>query len=485
MSNKPNFLLIMADELTAFTLGCYSHPFVNTPAIDSLAREGVLFERAYCNSPICAPSRHSFMSGRYTWRTNSWHNGSVPPTNLPSIASYLSDHGYYTATMGKMHFVGPDQHWGFQHRPYGDFLGEGHQPDPISKAPRLPLLPVGPAEIPEHEMQESIVNRLGIEFLRKYNRSEPFCLLLSYNRPHHPLRPPQRFWDRYFPDHADMPDWGKNFPDRFHPYMEHQRKWYGFDKLTENDFRAARAGYYACVSFVDDKINEILATIDELELREDTIIVFWSDHGEMNGEQGRVWKSNFFEPTVRVPFIVSYPKSLARGRQIPDLVELTDLFPTLADLANLPVPEGLDGKSLVSLMTGDATPDRKEYVLCDHVSHSVPAPQRMIRTDEWKFILYLDADPSLYNLKEDPQEFYDRAKDYGTQGIRKELEGLLREDWDEDLVRANFVYSPSGEQAQGRPLTGTPNQFLMPDGQYVNAETFYGNVDWSEAAGKV
>ena len=485
MPSKPNILLLMTDEHTAGTLGCYGHPFVQTPAMDSLARDGVLFERAYCNSPICATSRHSFLSGRYTWRTNSWHNGSLPPTHLPSIASHLREHGYYTATMGKMHFVGPDQHWGFQHRPYGDFLGEGHQPDPISHAPRLPLLPVGPAEIPEAEMQESIVNRLGIEFLRNYNRNEPFCLMLSYNRPHHPLRPPQRFWEQYFPDHADMPDWGPNFPGRFHPYMEHQRKWYGFDKLSEQDFRAARAGYYACISFVDDKIAEVLRTVDELGLRDDTIIIYWSDHGEMNGEQGRVWKSNFFEPSVRVPFIVSYPKQFPRGKRVSELVELIDLFPTVADLVGTPLPEGLDGKSLSPLMTGDMAAHSKEFVFCDHVSHSVPAPQRMIRTDEWKFILYLDAQPSLYNLKEDPQEFHDRGGDPGTQSIRRDLEGLLRADWDEALVRENFVYSPSGEQAQGRPLYGTPNQYLTEGGQYVNAETFYGDVNWMDAAGKI
>ena len=160
MTNRPNILLLLADEHTAATVGSYGHPFVQTPAMDSLAREGILFEHAYCNSPIYAPSRHSFLSGRYTWRTDSWHNGSQPPTQLPSIASHLPDNGYNTATIGKMHLVGPDQNWGFKYRPYGDFLGEGHQPDPIRNAPQLPLLPVGPAEIPEAEMQETIDNRL-------------------------------------------------------------------------------------------------------------------------------------------------------------------------------------------------------------------------------------------------------------------------------------------------------------------------------------
>ncbi len=485
MTAKPNILLILTDEHSASALGCYGHPFLRTPAIDSLARDGVLFERAYCNSPISAPSRHSFLSGRYTWRTDSWHNGSLPPTHLPSIASHLRDHGYYTAAMGKMHFVGPDQHWGFEHRPYGDFLGEGHQPDPIGLAPRLPLLPVGPAEIPEAEMQKSIVNRLGIEFLRSYDRSEPFCLLLSYNRPHHPLRPPQRYWNSYFPDHADIPDWGPNFPDRLHPYMEHQRKWYGFDKLDERDFRAARAAYYACVSFVDDKIADVIHTVDELGLRDDTVIIYWSDHGEMNGEQGRVWKSNFFEPSMRVPLVFSCPKLLPHGKRVSELVELVDLFPTIAELAGTPVPADPDGRSLVPLMMSGDTSGRKGYVLADHCSHSVPAPQRMIRTDEWKYILYLDARPSLYNLVEDPNEFYDRGNDPGTQSIRGELEEMLYLDWDEARVRGNFVYSPSPEQAQGRPLFGTPNQYLDTEGQYTNAETFYGDVDWSKAAGKV
>ncbi len=479
MAERPNIVVLLSDEHSPLTLGCYGSQVVQTPNLDALAARGVLFEQAYCQAPVCVPSRLSFLSGLYPWRIGAWSNVSPVPAARTSIAGYLQQHGYFTATVGKMHFVGPEQHWGFAYRPYGDFAGCSHQPDPIGLAPRLTILPAGPSEIPEEEQQESIVNRLGIEFLRSDDRKEPFCLWLSYNRPHFPLRVPRRYWERYWPDGVDLPDLGPNFPERLHPWMQFHRRYTGVEGWTEAQWREARAGYYAAVSFIDDKVGEVLHVLDELGLRENTIVVYFSDHGEMNGEHGMARKMTFYEPSARVPLIISYPRVLPQGIRVSEVVELVDLYPTLAELAGLPAPEGLDGRSLVPLVTTGSAAGRKGFAISEHYSHGVPGPMRMVRLGDWKYILYLDAKPSLFNVKEDPREFVDRIDDPGAQRIARECDRLLRDDWDEALVRANFIPSPTPESNLNRRPNRPPNQYLTPEGELIDAETFYGDVDWT------
>ncbi len=154
MTERPNILILLADEHSPHTVGCYGNSGITTPAIDSLAARGVLFADAYCNYPLCVPSRYSFLSGLYPWRIGAWNNTSEVPAATPSLVGYLSEHGYRTAAIGKMHFVGPEQFWGFDYRPYGDFLGLSHQPDPIRTAPDLTFVPdAGPAEIPDARNQ--------------------------------------------------------------------------------------------------------------------------------------------------------------------------------------------------------------------------------------------------------------------------------------------------------------------------------------------
>ena len=483
MVRKPNVLVLLADEHSPLALGCYGSDIVKTPNLDALATRGVSFRQAYCQAPMCVPSRLSFLTGQYSWRIGAWSNASPVPTEYTSLPEHLRRDGYYTAAIGKMHFLGDEQLWGFQHRPYGDFLGDSHQPDPLSAAPRHTLLPAGPAKIAEDDMQETIVNRLAIEILRTYDRPEPFCLWLSYNRPHFPVRPPQRYWDMYYPDHADLPDLGPNFPDRLHPWMQHHRRFYRTDIWTEAQVRQVRAGYYSCVTFVDDKLGEVLRTLDELGLRENTIVLYFTDHGDMNGEHGMWRKGNFYDPSARVPLIISYPTALPQGEHVDEVVELADVFPTVAEMVGAPAAEGLDGRSLVPLMTRGSIEGRKGYAISESYTHGVPGPMRMLRLGDWKFNLYLDAKPSLFNLQEDPGELYDRVDDPGVaQRVAREYELLLRDDWDERLARANFHYAATPAQNQNRRPSHPPNQYLTPSGELVDAETFYGEVDWSGGA---
>lgn len=477
MPDRPNILVFVSDEHSPMSLGCYGHPFVQTPNLDRLANTSVIFDAAYCNSPLCVPSRLSFLTGLYPWRIGAWDLLSHPPKNRTTIASHLSQNGYYTATMGKWHFLGDDQMQGFDYRPYGDFLGASHQPDPIEKAPHLTLHPAGPAEVPEAAMQETIVNRLATQFLQEYDRDELFLLWVSYNRPHFPLRPPARYWDRYYPDYADLPELGPDFPDRLHPWMQGLREFYKLPDWTEDEKRQARAAYYVCVTFIDDKIGEVLTALEEYGHSEDTVVLYFSDHGEMNGEHDMWCKSNFYEQSVRVPLIMSYPGELPQDLRVSNVVELVDLYPTLAELAGAPVLDGLDGSSLLPLMRSGSDAGRKGYAISEYYGHGVPNPMRMIRMDDWKYILYLDAKQSLFNLTDDPDEYHDLIDEPGEpQRIAAKCDRLLREDWDEPLARANFQRVDERMGVQSPRKLHAPNQFMTEDGQYIDAETLYPGV---------
>ena len=475
---RPNVLLLLADEHSPRVLGAYGPAPADTPALDSLAAEGTLFERTYCNAPMCVPSRLSFLSGRYSWKIGAWSNVSEPP-DVPSIPGLLSAAGYATSAVGKLHLVGDDHYWGFETRPYGDILGWSHQPDPIATAPSLRVFPAGPAEIPEELAQETIVTDVGVrELERLRDGGRPFFLCLSYNRPHFPLRPPQRLWERYYPDRADLPSLPPGHPDELHPYMQHHRRFYGVDKVSDEDTRRARAAYYASVALIDEHVGTVLAAVDRLGLRESTVVVYMSDHGEMYGEHGLWRKSTFYEEAVTVPLIVRHPDAPLRGLRVRGPVELVDLLPTVLDCAGVPPPEGVDGRSLLPLVLGGPASGNTRAI-SEYYSHSVPGPMRMLRREQWKYCWYADERPSLFDLAEDPGELHDLAADgAAARRVAAELDAELRDDWDEDLVRRNFVYAATPKQSAAHLVTRSPNQFVDPDGTIRDAEDFYPGVDW-------
>lgn len=474
---RPNVLVLLSDEHSAREVGCYGSRMTDTPSIDRLARNGVLFENAYCNAPLCVPSRLSFLSGKLSSRIGAWSNACRPNPDVLSLPRLLGNEGYYTEAIGKMHFVG-DTHWGFQSRSYGDLFGTSHQPDPIRTAPKIQLLPAGPAELDEEQMQETIVTDLGIRFLSNYQDTRPFCLFLSYNRPHFPLRPPKRLWDKYYPDSGDLPNFNDSQIAELHPWMEHHRRYFGVQKMTEEEIRACRAGYRACVEFIDEQIGRVLDALDRSEFLDNTIVIYMSDHGEMLGEHGLWRKSSFYEEAMRVPLIFSYPSKLPKGKRVRSPVQLVDLVPTVLSLTKSPQVTSLDGTDLFSEA---ASPGAKysEHIIGEYFSHGVLGPMRMIRLGDWKYCMYLGARPSLYNLNDDP---YERSDLFDDGPIAKKLcvefEELLRKDWDEAAARAAFQYIPDPKFPLNRSVKRPPNQRLTSDGTYVDVETFYDKSIW-------
>jgi choline-sulfatase len=384
-----------------------------------------------------------------------------------------------------MHFIGEERFWGFDSRPYGDVYGESHQPDPISTAPEHALTPPGPAEISEEQMQETIVTKLGTSFLSEYKGDQPFCLFLSYNRPHFPLRPPKRLWDKYFPEAADLP--AAFDLESLHPWMRHHRKYFGVDRMTEEETRACRAGSRACVELIDEQVRTVMGVLEASPFAKNTIVIYMSDHGDNFGEHGLWRKSTCYEEAMKVPLIFSYPSVIPTGKRVKVPVQLVDLLPTVLSLTNTSfAPESnynavpLDGRSLLN-SNGDVIDGKTtSSIIGEYYSHGVPGPMRMIRRGDWKYCMYLGARPSLFNLNDDPYEMNDLAGDGNIAAkLCRELEEILRSDWDERLARSSYVYSPTSNYRQVDPsVRRSPNQYLTVNGDYVDAEDFYSNVDW-------
>ncbi len=479
---RPNILIVLPDEQSVHALGCYGSAAASTPNIDRLAAEGATLDAAYCNYPLCVPSRLSLLTGKHPHRIDAWDNRSILDPAERTFASVLSRAGYVTCLIGKMHFVGEEQRHGFDLRPYGDLCGWSHQPDPPQTARELSRIAAGPATIPEEQTQEHIVNQEALAFLQRHVRTggqQPFLLVLGYNRPHFPLRPPARWWERYWPQGYDMPEVPPGHLEQLHPWNRAIRQRSDGDGFTEEQTARARAGYYGCVSFIDEKVGQILDELDALGLATTTLVIYTSDHGEMMGEHDMWGKRTFYEGSARVPLIVRWPGHVPAGSRVSAPVELVDLFPTLCAAAGVQPPTGVDGHNLLPLLAGQSRGWR-DIAVTDNAQW-LPAPARMVRRGEWKLNYYVGAGFELFNLRDDPDEQHNRAEDARAQDVLHELIlSLGRGGWHPATVEARWRrYQREGPRLPRRRLR-TPNQFWADGPPYRDAETFYPqDIDWS------
>ncbi len=323
MSTKhPNILCIMADQLTAPALPFYGHPIVKTPHLSALAEAGVIFENAYCNSPLCAPSRFSMLTGKLPSRIGAYDNAAYFPADLPTVAHYLRDLGYHTCLAGKMHFVGPDQLHGFEERLTTDIYPSdfGWTPDWENFAERptwyhdmMSVVQAGLCETSNQlDFDEEVAfhsHRKLYDLSRRANK-QPFFMTVSFTHPHDPFAISQNFWNRYNPKDIDMPAVPPIPYDQLDP---HSRRLYHVCALgeyaqTEKRVRNARHAYYGMISYIDDKVGQLLQVLESTGLRDNTIIVFISDHGEMLGERGLWYKMSFFEWSAELNNLAGRPE---------------------------------------------------------------------------------------------------------------------------------------------------------------------------------
>jgi choline-sulfatase len=425
MTVKPNILFIIADQLAAQFLSTYGHTTTKTPNLDRLAKSGVVFENAYSSSPLCAPARATIMNGLLPSRTGVYDNAAEFPSAIPTWAHYLRLQGYQTCLSGKMHFVGPDQLHGLQERLTTDIYPAdfGWTPNWLLKQERIDwwyhnmtsILQPGIAEITNQLEFDDEVAFLAVRKIYDYARytaDKPFCLMASFTHPHDPYAARSKYWNLYRDGDIDLPSVGPLARDALDP---HSRRLFDVSAMqdyvvTEADVRAARHGYYANISYVDDLVGQLLDALEATGKLDDTVIVFTSDHGDFLGERGLWYKMSFLEPSSHVPLIISAPKHFEH-RRVKEPVSLADILPTLVDIATTGKAElarAADGRSLYRLLEG-ATENPDATAWGEYLAEGTIAPMYMLRRGPWKFI-HCPTDPDqLFNLVDDPHELNNLA----------------------------------------------------------------------------
>ena len=431
----PNLLIIMSDEHAPMFSGPYGHPLVQTPNLDRLAENGITFTNAYCNSPLCMPSRMSFMTGKYIHHIGTWDNATPLASDEITWAHLLRNAGYDVVLAGKQHFGGMEQLHGFRaqlardlHAERQHALTDWENGTPPAKHPWQGLAQAGPGTTEEIEVDD-LAETAALEYLRDTARKEqPWALNVSFIAPHFPLVVPQRFWHLYPLAEIDMPHIPEGHLENQHPVYQRMRRMFGCIDFPEELVRRGRAGYYGLITYLDEKIGRLLTALEETGQAENTVVIYTSDHGEMNGEHGMWRKSNFYEASARVPLQMRLPGHLQAGKRIDEVVSLVDLTATLVDLANAPQGRQMDGDSLMPLIQGTA-PEWKNFAFSEYLAHGVARPMAMLRHGKYKFNYSLGDAPELYDISEDPGEFHNLADEPAYQAIREELEAQLLADW--------------------------------------------------------
>jgi len=458
-AKQPNILFIMADQLAAPALPGYGHPQVKTPHLDSLAEDGVLFESAYCNSPLCAPSRASMMTGQLPSRIGAFDNAAAFPAHTPTFAHYLRHMGYQTTLAGKMHFVGPDQLHGFEERLTTDIYPADFGWTPNWEQPEHRfswyhnMLSIVQAGVCTSSNQLDFDEEVAFQATRKiYNLARspdprPFCLVASFTHPHDPFAITQQYWNRYNHDEIDLPAVPPIPVAQLDPHSQRLHHVCALNQYTQTEerIRNARHAYYGMISYIDDKVGQLLHALDATGLRENTIVVFTADHGEMLGERGLWYKMSFFEWSARIPLIIHAPIHFS-PRRVSQHVSLVDLLPTLvafaaAENGQEPAPVSpLDGRSLLPLLHGTA-PDQPTTVAGEMLGEGAIAPCFMLRQGAYKYI-YSDADPEqLYNLATDPHELENLANEPEYADVRDAFRQEISHRWDPQQLKQTIIQS--------------------------------------------
>jgi len=446
MSRRPNILIIMADQFTGTLFPDGPAPFLHAPNLRRLAERSARFSAHYTPSPLCAPGRGAFMTGQLPSRTGVYDNAAEFASALPTFAHHLRAAGYQTTLSGKMHFVGPDQLHGFEERLTTDIYPAdfGWTPDYRKPGERIDwwyhnlgsVTGAGVAEITNQmEYDDEVAFLAGQKLYDLSRRSDdpgrrPWMMTVSFTHPHDPFVARRRYWDLYEDCPALEPTVGFIPHERQDPHS--QRLYLASDypsfDITDDHVRRSRRGYFANISYLDDKVGELLDILERTRQADDTVVVFCSDHGEMLGERGLWFKMCFFEGAARTPLTISGP-GIAAGR-VDQPTSNLDLLPTLLEIAGIdaaPFAGMLDGETLLPLIAGLP---RRGPVLMEYAAEGSIAPLVAIRDGQYKFV-HCEVDPPLlFDLAADPLEQANLAADPANAGLVADFMARVRARWD-------------------------------------------------------
>ena len=428
-----NIVFLFSDEHAGAVMGNSGHPVVRTPNLDRLSEQSYTFDNAYCNYPICTPSRLSMLTGRYPHQIGAWDLGVIPDRQYPTWGDYLAEADYETVLCGRTHFNGTNRLHGFSHRLLDDLPRwcnrNGRPPRRTADARRgsnSHVTECGPGDH-EHTRYDRNVTDLAVDFLREKAASpddKPFLLYCGFMHPHFPLIAPPEFFSLYDPDTLELPaTWNEPLESQ-HPIIQHHRwAWRNDSPPPESVVRCALASYYALVSALDAQIGRILEAIDTSSLHEDTLVLYTSDHGEMAGHHGIWQKQCFYEPAVSVPLMLRLPSD-ENGR-VAENVSLVDVLPTLLEIAGLETPSDLPGDSLLEIARQKAQQTTRA-VFSEYHHMGMLNAGFMLKRGDYKLCHYVGSEPQLFNVGVDPLESDDLAPKPEYTAIRDEMEVALR-----------------------------------------------------------
>lgn len=498
---KPNILVIMADQLAPHFTGCYGNKIAKTPNLDALAEKGMRFDAAYCNSPLCAPSRFAFMSGQLISRIAAYDNASEFRATVPTYAHYLKALGYRTCLSGKMHFVGPDQKHGFEDRVTTDIYPSDFAwtPDWEAHDERIDkwyhnMQTVKESGVAQATFQIDYDDEVGFaakRWLFDYARDKalgettPFAMVASFIHPHDPYVARPEWWNLYSDDEIDMPEYVLE-PEEQDAFS--RRVMDGIEAsyipLTDEEVRRARRAYLANVSYFDNKIGELVQTLEETGEIENTIIIVTADHGDMLGERGLWYKMNFFENSARVPLVVAGP-GIANGIA-KNACSLIDLLPTFIEIAGGDeslLGEPIDGRSLMPLARGET--DSIDEAIGEYCAEMTPWPVFMIRRGSLKYI-HCDPDPpQLYNLENDPLEKLNLANNPAFKDVAAAFADEVSKRWDSAKLRDDIITTQKSRRALHATMeAGAGESWDYNPPSDASTQYVRNHMDWTAAASR-
>jgi choline-sulfatase len=443
-SQRPNVLFICGDDHAAYVCGAYGNLRVQTPNLDRLAAQGMRFDRAFCNSPVCTASRQSFLTGRYPRTVGVTQLQTPLPDSEVTLAEMLAQAGYRTAAFGKMHFNSDLTH-GFSDRlDLADHHRWLREQPPQPPAADLELLPPwrpfdDPARIwlnsfcrpyaaHDAQMASTWLSEQAAAWLAN-EPNRPFFLVVSFYEPHSPFHFPVEFAGRHVAAEFVAPPVNAEDRNRI-PTV--------FRDLTPDEKQGITAAYYTSVEFLDLNVGRLLDALARLGRNQNTLVVYLSDHGYLLGQHGRFEKHASYEEVIRTPLLMSYPPLVKPGASTSAMVELVDLVPTVLEVCGLPLPEQIQGRSFKPVLTNPEQPHRQGVIV-----EYAPNEEAAIRTSRWKLVYlaglherqdgYTTGQPPagreirLYDLESDPGEIVNLADRLEHRGLRDELLGQLRD----------------------------------------------------------
>ncbi len=452
---KPHVVFILSDQHNPQIMGNAGDDVVRTPVLDALYEQGVAFDNCYCASPLCVPSRSALLSGLLPSRTGVFNNMQALPSNNATFVNALTVGSYETVLSGRMHFVGWDQRHGYEKRFVGDitpcFVGGDNEQEIYGDFKRssgqnmTSIKKSGPGRSAVLDYDRDVVDA-AISYLETRDDGRPLFLTVGLYGPHCPYIAPKELYDYYYENLEELPFVDQQIKSTMHPAIQ---RWYenrNLEAVTQEDVRRIRAAYYAMVEYMDTLIGELMEAIDQTLGRENTLVVYGSDHGDNIGEHGLFWKTNFYEGSVRVPLVLSKPDTFP-ARRIKGLSSLLDLAPTLLEFTGSPGLPQYDGISLMPYLGGgeDIPEDRHVIALCSDIKGDEPSA--MIRHKQYKLVQHAGyEDYQLFDVANDPKEQDDLGTSEQHAQTIADMAQILDTYWDprqaqEELRKSKIHFS--------------------------------------------